>query len=280
MIPPTCSAPLEAWQGSAYAEDAQLHPKPCSDFSAFAWSLTRLLPTQTCAEDFANPAWNFPVRRTLLCPLASATRCHAATLAPAARCHIDPQSPFEPMIRNSVSDIQLQQIFSNAVVAIIWDSELLVFQSFSCYYKQTISNRISADQIQSAKQYQCSSCFQTFRKSVGYLMQRPLHFHQYHDLYVFILRYRQHLTKGFLGEYSLAHFSRTHSQWKQFIQCSHHTHQLWSQFTFQHTLLCKTQLTKKHRMNSFWTSESSARNYSGKCWRTWCTGSYIDPILH
>ena len=73
-------------------------------------------------------------------------------------------------IRNSVSDIQLQQIFSNAVVAIIWDSELLVFQPFSCYYKQIISNRISANQIQSAKQYQYSSCFQTFRKSVGYLM--------------------------------------------------------------------------------------------------------------
>ena len=44
-----------------------------------------------------NLAWNFPVRRTLSCPLASAVRRRAATLAPAARCHFDPQPPFEPM---------------------------------------------------------------------------------------------------------------------------------------------------------------------------------------
>ena len=41
-------------------------------------------------------------------------------------------------IRNSVSEVQLQQTFSNAVVAIIrhssW-SESLVFQLLSCYYK-------------------------------------------------------------------------------------------------------------------------------------------------
>ena len=73
-------------------------------------------------------------------------------------------------IRNSISDILLQQAFSNAVVAIIWHSELLMFQPLSYYYTQIISNRISADQIQSAKQYQHSSCFQTFSKSVGYLM--------------------------------------------------------------------------------------------------------------
>ena len=46
LIPPTCSAPLEAWQGSAHADDARLHLKPCSDFSTFVWSLTHLLPTQ------------------------------------------------------------------------------------------------------------------------------------------------------------------------------------------------------------------------------------------
>ena len=76
-------------------------------------------------------------------------------------------------ISNSVPDIQLQQTFSNAVVAIIWHSELLVFQPLSCYYKQIISNRISANQSseQSAKQYQSSSSFQTFSKSVGCLMQ-------------------------------------------------------------------------------------------------------------
>ena len=45
-----------------------------------------------------------------------------------------------------------------------------MFQPLSCYYKQITSNRISADQIQSVKQYQISSCFQTFSKSVGYLM--------------------------------------------------------------------------------------------------------------
>ena len=74
-------------------------------------------------------------------------------------------------IRNSVSDILLQQTFSNAVVSIIWHSELLVFQPLSYYYIQIVSNRISANQIQSAKQYQCSSYFQTFSKSVGYLMK-------------------------------------------------------------------------------------------------------------
>ena len=52
---------------------------------------------KTCAEDFANLAWNFPARRTLSRPLASAARHHAATLAPAARCTFDPQPPFEPM---------------------------------------------------------------------------------------------------------------------------------------------------------------------------------------
>ena len=52
---------------------------------------------KTCAEDFANLAWNFPTRRTLSCPLASAARRCAATLAPVARCTLDPQSPFEPM---------------------------------------------------------------------------------------------------------------------------------------------------------------------------------------
>ena len=46
MIPPACSAPLKAWQGLAHAEDAQLHPKPCSDFSTFTQSLTHSLPTQ------------------------------------------------------------------------------------------------------------------------------------------------------------------------------------------------------------------------------------------
>ena len=74
-------------------------------------------------------------------------------------------------IRNSVSDILIQQTFSNAVVSIIWHSELLVFQPVSCYYTQIISNRISADQIQSEKQYQYSSCCKTFSKSVGYLMK-------------------------------------------------------------------------------------------------------------
>ena len=50
-----------------------------------------------CAEDFANLAWNFPTRRTLSRPLASAAHRRAATLAPAAHCLIDPQPPFEPM---------------------------------------------------------------------------------------------------------------------------------------------------------------------------------------
>ena len=88
----------------------------------------------------------------------------------------DTESQIYGCIRNSVSDILLQQPFSNAVVAIIWHSKLLVFQPLSYYYTQMISNRISADQIQSVKQYQPSSCFQTFSKSVGYLMKatRPL----------------------------------------------------------------------------------------------------------
>ena len=73
-------------------------------------------------------------------------------------------------IRNAVSDILPQQIFSNAALSIIWHSELLAFQPLSYYCTQIISNRISADQIQSAQQYQHSSCFQTFSKSVGYLM--------------------------------------------------------------------------------------------------------------
>ena len=75
------------------------------------------------------------------------------------------------LLRNLVSEVQLQQTVSIAVVAIIWDS---VFQPLSCYYTQNISNRISANQIQSAKQYQSSSSFQTFRKSVGYLMKREI----------------------------------------------------------------------------------------------------------
>ena len=58
--------------------------------------LARFRP-KTCAEDFANPAWNFPARRTLSCPLASAARRRAATTAPAACCLVDPQPPFEPM---------------------------------------------------------------------------------------------------------------------------------------------------------------------------------------
>ena len=52
---------------------------------------------KTCAEDFANLAWNFPARRTLSRPLASAARRHAATTAPMARCIFDPQPSFEPM---------------------------------------------------------------------------------------------------------------------------------------------------------------------------------------
>ena len=47
--------------------------------------LTRFRP-KTCAEDFVNPAWNFPVHY----------HC-TATEAPMAHCLIDPQSPFEPM---------------------------------------------------------------------------------------------------------------------------------------------------------------------------------------
>ena len=52
---------------------------------------------QTCAEAFANLTCNFPARRTLSRPLASAARRRAATLAPAARCTFDPQPSFEPM---------------------------------------------------------------------------------------------------------------------------------------------------------------------------------------
>ena len=43
MIPPMCSAPLKAWQGSAHAKDAWLRPKPCSDFSTFVQTLTHSL---------------------------------------------------------------------------------------------------------------------------------------------------------------------------------------------------------------------------------------------
>ena len=50
----------------------------------------------------------------------------------------------------------------------------IVFRPPSCYCTQIISNRIPVDQIQSVKQYQCSSCFQTFSKSVGYLMYHPI----------------------------------------------------------------------------------------------------------
>ena len=58
--------------------------------------LARFRP-KTCAEDFVNPAWNFPVHWTLLHPLASAAHHCTATEAPMAHCLIDPQSPFEPM---------------------------------------------------------------------------------------------------------------------------------------------------------------------------------------
>ena len=37
------------------------------------------------------------MHRTLSRPLASAARRRAATLAPAARCLIEPQTPLEPM---------------------------------------------------------------------------------------------------------------------------------------------------------------------------------------
>ena len=52
---------------------------------------------KTCAEAFANLTCNFPARRTLSRPLASATRRRAATTAPMAHCTFDPQPPFEPM---------------------------------------------------------------------------------------------------------------------------------------------------------------------------------------
>ena len=42
LIPPACSTPLKAWQGSAHVKDARLCPKPCSDFSAFVQSLNSL----------------------------------------------------------------------------------------------------------------------------------------------------------------------------------------------------------------------------------------------
>ena len=62
------------------------------------------------------------------------------------------RKPGIEFIRNSVSEVLLQQTFSNAVVAIIrhsrW-SEVLVFQPLSHYYKQINSHRISdwSDQI-------------------------------------------------------------------------------------------------------------------------------------
>ena len=45
MTPPTCSTSFKAWQGLAHAGDTWLCPKPCSNFSAFTWSLTCLLLT-------------------------------------------------------------------------------------------------------------------------------------------------------------------------------------------------------------------------------------------
>ena len=84
LIPPMCSAPLKAWQGSAHAKDARPCPKPC-------------FRPKTSAEDFANPVWNFPVRRTLSRPLASVARRRAAMTAPVARCLVNPQPLFEPM---------------------------------------------------------------------------------------------------------------------------------------------------------------------------------------
>ena len=55
LIPPACSAPLEAWQGLAHVKDARLWPKPCSDFSAFARSLTRSLLTQNLCWRLHEP---------------------------------------------------------------------------------------------------------------------------------------------------------------------------------------------------------------------------------
>ena len=55
LTPPACSAPLEAWQGSAHAKDAWPRPKPCSNFSAFARSLTRSLPTQNLRWRLREP---------------------------------------------------------------------------------------------------------------------------------------------------------------------------------------------------------------------------------
>ena len=55
LIPPACSAPLEAWQGSAHVKDARLHPKPCSDFSAFTRSITCSLPTQNLCWRLREP---------------------------------------------------------------------------------------------------------------------------------------------------------------------------------------------------------------------------------
>ena len=58
--------------------------------------LTRFQP-KTCTEDFVNPVWNFPACQTLSHPLASVVHCRTATTAPAARCLVNPQPPFEPM---------------------------------------------------------------------------------------------------------------------------------------------------------------------------------------
>ena len=93
MTPPACSAPLEAWQGSAHVKDAWLRPKPCSNFSAFMRSLTRSLPTQNLRWRLREPCVELSRASDTL---ASTRLCGASLrshLAPAARCLIEPQDP-------------------------------------------------------------------------------------------------------------------------------------------------------------------------------------------
>ena len=76
MIPPACSAPLEAWQGLAHVKDTWPHPKPCSDFSAFTWRLTCLLPTQHLRWRLCKPCME------LSCTLDTLASTHLCSASP------------------------------------------------------------------------------------------------------------------------------------------------------------------------------------------------------
>ena len=127
MTPPACSAPLEAQQGSAHAEDAQLRPKPCSDFSAFARSLTHSLSTPNLRWRLREPCVELSRASDTLASTRLCDMSPCSHNSPYGLLHLQPSAPLNqwPTGRNRlwqllVSIIQITKTYCEIVSLDCW----------------------------------------------------------------------------------------------------------------------------------------------------------------